>query len=70
MSFMFVIGSCAGCKRQITFSPSHVPSIRVKGVREPLCQSCVGVLNARRVADGLPEQPIRPDAYKPEVTYL
>lgn len=70
MSFMFVIGNCAGCRRRISFSASHVPSIRVKGVREPLCRACVGVLNARRVAEGLPEQPVRPDAYEPEETDL
>ena len=38
--FMFVIGHCCACHVQITFNPTHVPSLRVNGSREPLCRTC------------------------------
>ena len=38
--YYFVWSPCAGCGRVIGYNPHHVPSIRVKDVREPVCRSC------------------------------
>jgi hypothetical protein len=63
MGFMFVLGLCAACHQLVSFNPHWVPSIRVHGLKEPLCQRC-----AERWNDLHPEpaQPIHPDAYQPE----
>ncbi len=62
MGYMIVIGDCVACRRRIQFNPYRVPSIRVHGEREPLCEAC-----ARRWNLLHPEQarPILPGAYDP-----
>lgn len=57
--------ACAGCRRPIAYNPHFVPSIRIDGVREPVCQACVDVRNAHRKAKGLPPDVIDPRAYEP-----
>ena len=54
---------CAGCGEIIVCNPITVPSIRINGLREPICQKCVDVANTLRIANGL--EPIVPaaDAY-------
>jgi len=64
---MFITADCAACYKQISFSPSFVPSIRVNGVREGICPECFKRWNAiHRTAKGLPLIPIDPRAYEPE----
>ena len=41
MAFAMLIAQCAACEALIMCNPELVPSIRVNGVREPLCESCV-----------------------------
>jgi hypothetical protein len=65
MGYAFVIGSCVSCKRTFTFNPVRVPSIRVNGVREPVCRNCIEEANPKRVALGLEPFIIQPDAYDP-----
>lgn len=66
MGAMFVIGDCVACKSLITFNPDHVPSLRVNGVREPLCKACFDRWNElHRVSKGLPPEPLHPEAYSP-----
>lgn len=62
---VYCTGVCFGCKRLFSFNPHRVPSIPIKGVREPICLSCVERVNPRRKALGL--QPIvpLPGAYEP-----
>lgn len=63
MSYVTIMGPCYGCKRVFSFHPNKVPSIRVNGVREPICESCVRIANPRRIANGLPPIEILPGAY-------
>lgn len=61
--YAFAIGQCYTCKRTITFNPVKVPSIRINGVREPVCADCIARANPVRVSKGLPPIEILPDAY-------
>ncbi len=64
MGYAFVVSACFGCGRLFTYNPIRVPSIRIKGAREPVCQACINIANPQRVANGL--NPIVPaaDAYE------
>ena len=63
--FAYAMSECYGCKRMMTYNPTHVPSIRINGQREPICLQCVHQCNPARVKNGL--APIIPhrDAYEP-----
>ena len=65
MGFMLVTGACVACRAVFSFNPNHVPSIRVKGERQPVCRPCIESANARREKVGLAAFPILPDAYEP-----
>ena len=58
MGYVIVFGECYGCKQMFGFNPERVPSIRIEGVKQPICQSCVDRVNPQRIANGL--EPIRP----------
>lgn len=64
MGYAFVVGECFSCGAMFTFNPNAVPSIRVNGVKEPVCRSCIESANPIRAAKGLPEIEIRPDALR------
>lgn len=67
MGFMTIHGYCAACGRFIVFNPDRVPSLRVDGERQPICQSCHAEWNRiHRLAKGLDPAPLHPDAYEPE----
>lgn len=65
MGYAFIMGPCFGCKRPFHYNPNRVPSIRINGILEPICLSCVTRVNPQRIKYGL--QPIIPhaDAYEP-----
>lgn len=65
MSYMIAMGSCVGCGCVMCFNPHKVPSILVKGVREPVCRTCIERANPQRKAMGLEEFKIQPGAYEP-----
>lgn len=74
--YMFILGSCFGCGQRFTFNADHVPSISinhdtgkvdpVRGVKEPICRSCVERANPIREKNGLPPIVIHPDSYEPQ----
>ena len=67
MAAMIVFGSCVACGAFLAFNPTHCPSIRVEGSREPLCRECHARWNAiHRTAKGLDPLPLHPQAYAPE----
>lgn len=69
MAYMFVVGQCVACHRTICFNPHHVPSLRVNGVREPLCEGCHGEWNRiHRTSKGLPPVEAHPEAWEPAET--
>lgn len=66
MAWMYMMGACYSCKRPFSFNPERVPSLTIKGTREPFCQPCIDAANPARVAKGL--DPIVPaeGAYEPQ----
>lgn len=67
--YMIVMGPCIGCGNVFTYSAERVPSITVKGVREPVCQTCVDIANPERIKNGLPPIVPLPGAYEPDEAY-
>lgn len=64
MGFMIVYGVCASCKKHFAFNADRVPSIRINGVKEPICKECIDVANPKRVAAGFDPIVPLPDAYE------
>lgn len=64
MGYVIVMEPCVVCRATFTFHPNKVPSIRVRGVRRPICESCVHQVNRARENRGLPPFPILPGAYE------
>jgi hypothetical protein len=64
MGYALCHARCIGCQRLFAFNPVRVPSIRIDGVREPICQACVDRANPRRIANGLAPIIPAPDAYE------
>ena len=58
MGYMQAFGPCVNCGRVFGFNPELVPSIRVNGVREPVCKVCIDRANPIRIENGL--EPIVP----------
>jgi len=70
MSWLLVYCHCAGCGRPLSCNPNRVPSIRVKGEREPICRSCFVRWNeVHRVSKGLERVKLLPGAYEPESVF-
>jgi hypothetical protein len=65
MGYAMAFGECCACHRYFGFNPKKVPSVRVKGVREPVCRECIELANPQRKAMGLKEFTYQPDAYDP-----
>ena len=65
MGYAMCMAPCLACCRVFSFNPVAVPSFRVNGVKEPLCEACMGLINRKREAAGLKPFDIRPDAYEP-----
>jgi hypothetical protein len=64
MGYALCTGYCYCCKRVFSFNPVRVPSIRVDGVKEPFCRSCIERANPERIKRGLEPIYIAPDAYE------
>jgi len=65
MGYLMAMGPCFGCGKPFMFNPNHVPSITIKGEREPICKTCIERANPLRKANGIPEVVIDPRAYEP-----
>lgn len=66
MGYMIAMGACATCGKIISFNPERVPSVRINGVKEPVCRTCIERENARRAPLNDPKLPpltIMPGAY-------
>jgi hypothetical protein len=66
MGYMLCYGCCVNCHQPFSFNPERVPSVRVQGVREPVCRNCIEHANRIRKERGLEEFSIMPGAYEPE----
>jgi hypothetical protein len=69
MGYFQAMSPCVACHRLFTYNPDRVPSIRIGGVRQPICQACVDRTNPRRIANGLPPIVPLPGAYEPADEY-
>jgi hypothetical protein len=58
VGYMIGMAPCFGCHTPFAFNPDRVPSVVVNGVREPVCRTCVDVVNPIRIKNGL--EPFRP----------
>lgn len=66
MEFIYCVGFCASCNRHLLFNPHLVPSVKVDGVREPICERCFDQWNSiHRTEKGLDPIPLDPQAYTP-----
>lgn len=63
MGVCFAISACINCGRVFPYNPVLVPSVRVNGSREPICDRCIGPINAKRVELGLEPAVVHPNAY-------
>ena len=63
--YAIAISPCFGCGKTFGYNPHKVPSIPIKGVREPVCGDCVERANPIRVANGLDPIVVLPGAYDP-----
>jgi len=61
--YVFATSACYGCKTLFCYHPNLVPSVRVDGVREPICLSCVERANPQRIKNGLDPIHVLPGAY-------
>ena len=61
MGYAIAMGHCLICSGVFGFNPVWVPSYKL----EPICHTCMNVINSKRVAQGLPPFPIHPEAYDP-----
>lgn len=68
MAYISVLGPCVSCSRVFTFNPELVPSVRVAGVKEPVCDGCMTRLNEMRKAKGMDAIAVHPDAYEAQET--
>ena len=64
MGHYFLIAECIGCGKVFTCNPDLVPSITVKGVKEPVCKDCFDRRQAHRKEHRLPIETHHPLAYE------
>lgn len=62
MGYALMFAECCNCHRTIAFNPHVVPSIRINGVKEPLCRECAERWNELHPNEA---RPILPGAYEP-----
>ena len=65
MGYAIVHSPCIICRKIMAYNPHKVPSVRVLGMREPICRDCVNKANPLRISKGLEPIHINPDAYEP-----
>ena len=65
MGYYSLLATCIRCGQPFTCNPARVPSIRIAGVREPVCRACIAAVNPVRIAAGLDPIVALPGAYEP-----
>lgn len=63
MGFVLCFGTCISCRRLFYFNPVKVPSFRVNGIKEPICELCMNRVNDYREKHGMEHFKIPYDAY-------
>jgi hypothetical protein len=74
MGFAIVVGPCLVCGNPFGYNPLTVPSHPAKNgfpssnptdPKEPICSSCIAIVNEERRKAGQPEWPVYDDSYAP-----
>ncbi len=65
MGYAYCIGQCLFCRKTFNFNPVYVPSLRVNGTKEPVCERCITEANVKRKERGNAPLTIHPEAYEP-----
>jgi len=66
MGYVMLTANCCNCQRFFMSNPDFVPSIRINGVKEPLCRDCFDKWNElHRTSKGLEPVELNPEAYSP-----
>jgi hypothetical protein len=65
MGYVTAFGSCIVCNGLFSFNPKYVPSITIKGTREPICQNCIETINVKRATMKVLPIAVHPEAYEP-----
>jgi hypothetical protein len=68
MGYMSLIAECVRCNRVFTCNPDLVPSVRINGVKEPICKDCIEPINKLRAKLGNELIKPLPGAYDVEET--
>jgi hypothetical protein len=63
MGYVIALSPCYGCGQLFTYNPVRVPSVIVRGSREPICERCLEAANPQRIARGLEPMVLFPGAY-------
>lgn len=61
--YVSVIGPCWRCDAMFSMNPHKVPSVRINGVREPICKQCMDHLIAAEEKAGITPKRYADDAY-------
>lgn len=64
MGYVTAMSPCIACKNVFSYNPHKVPSIRINGVREPICRECIPRINRLRAQAGTDPIVPAPDAYE------
>ncbi len=65
MGYMMLMATCCNCRAMMTCNPDLVPSIRVNGIKEPLCRTCAEEWEKIHDKHGT----IRSGAYEPQEVF-
>ena len=65
MGYVMVAALCCSCGQLVIFNPNKVPSVRIRGEKQPLCKKCVDLVNEKRKLIKMPLFKIDPEAYEP-----
>jgi hypothetical protein len=66
MAWMIVTSPCWSCGQLFSYNADWVPSIRIDGKRQPVCEGCMRIVNEGRRQAGLEPHFVHPDAYEPQ----
>lgn len=63
MGWALCYGRCVSCDGVFCFNPLHVPSVRIHGTREPICEACITRVNDARMEKGIAVIVVHEEAY-------
>ena len=65
MGYVLMYAPCCICGKIFGCNPHRVPSVRIDGIRQGICEDCIHRINPLREAKGLEPAIVHADAYEP-----